>query len=153
LKRGRLSRLVAAPLAALAIAACSPMNQGETAQKPEEDAANVVKVEGSDLKAITLTAHAAQRLGIVTQPVRELQAPEGSPPSRALALAGIVYDAQGDAWVYAVTRPLTYVRQPLKVSRVQGDLAVFESGPAVGTPVVTVGAAELFGTEFGVGGG
>jgi hypothetical protein len=30
-------------------------------------------------------------------------------------------------------------------------VAVLSSGPPVGTRIVTVGVAELFGTEFGVG--
>ena len=34
------------------------------------------------------------------------------------------------------------------VARVAGDLAVLSSGPSVGTQVVSVGVAELFGTEF-----
>ena len=34
---------------------------------------------------------------------------------------------------------------------IQGDLAVLAAGPPVGATVVTAGAAELFGTEFGVG--
>jgi hypothetical protein len=34
------------------------------------------------------------------------------------------------------------------VERVVGDLAVLSDGPPVGTPVVTVGAALLYGTEI-----
>ena len=34
---------------------------------------------------------------------------------------------------------------------VMEDQAVLSRGPAVGTEVVSAGAAELFGTEFGVG--
>jgi hypothetical protein len=37
------------------------------------------------------------------------------------------------------------------VRAVVGKDAVLESGPAPGAKVVTVGVAELFGTEFGVG--
>jgi hypothetical protein len=32
-----------------------------------------------------------------------------------------------------------------------GESAVLDQGPPTGTRVVTAGAAELFGTEFGVG--
>ena len=35
---------------------------------------------------------------------------------------------------------------------IDGDLAVLSHGPPSGTEVVTVGAAELFGAEFGIGG-
>jgi hypothetical protein len=34
------------------------------------------------------------------------------------------------------------------VERVAGDLAVLSGGPPVGTPIVTVGAPLLFGTEI-----
>jgi hypothetical protein len=45
------------------------------------------------------------------------------------------------------------VRQRVGVARIDGDLAILGSGPAPGTAVVTVGVAELLGTELGVGGG
>jgi hypothetical protein len=35
---------------------------------------------------------------------------------------------------------------------VRGDIAILESGPEVGTAVVVVGVAELFGAETGLGG-
>ena len=37
------------------------------------------------------------------------------------------------------------------VDQLQGDTAYLSKGPAVGTLVVTVGAEELLGTEYGVG--
>ena len=43
-----------------------------------------------------------------------------------------------------------YVRRRVEVSHVIGDLAVLARGPAEGTVVVVIGAAELFGAEFGV---
>ena len=44
-----------------------------------------------------------------------------------------------------------FVRRRVELARVVEDLAVLRRGPPAGTSVVTVGAAELFGTEFGVG--
>ena len=41
--------------------------------------------------------------------------------------------------------------RPVTVEDVNGDIAHLSSGPATGTPVVTVGVAELFGTENGIG--
>jgi hypothetical protein len=35
--------------------------------------------------------------------------------------------------------------------RIDGDRAILSDGPAPGTEVVTVGAAELLGTEYEVG--
>lgn len=144
--------LLSALLVTLAIAACSSGDQAGSVGK-DEDPVKVAKIEGSDLKSVTLTARAAERLGIVTQPVREVPAANGLPAARAIPLAAVIYDTKGDAWAYAVKQPLTYVRKTVKVARVQSDLAIFQSGPEVGTEVVIVGVAELWGVESGVGGG
>lgn len=62
-----------------------------------------------------------------------------------------VYDLEGGVWVYAVTREGTYARRRVALARTVGDLAVLARGLAGGEDVVTVGAAELYGTEFGAG--
>jgi hypothetical protein len=113
----------------------------------------VERVEGSDVRRVVLSPRAADRLGIKTEPVREVPAPGGGSERRAVPVAALVYDNSGDTWVYTVSRPLTYVRQRVGVARIDGDLAILEGGPAPGTAVVTVGAAELLGSEYGVEGG
>jgi len=65
--------------------------------------------------------------------------------------SSIVYDMYGGAWVYANTAPQKYVRRRVELLHVLDGLAVLSRGPTVGTKVVSAGAAELFGTEFGVG--
>jgi hypothetical protein len=57
----------------------------------------------------------------------------------------------GAAWVYTAPEPLVYVRHPIVVDYVEGDRAVLSKGPPPGTAVVTVGVAELYGIEVGVG--
>jgi hypothetical protein len=47
---------------------------------------------------------------------------------------------------------LTFVPQEVVIARIDGDTAILTSGPAPGTEVVTVGAAELLGAEYGVPG-
>ncbi len=42
-------------------------------------------------------------------------------------------------------------RQRVVVTDITGSLAVLSQGPAAGARVVTDGAAELFGVEFGAG--
>ena len=42
------------------------------------------------------------------------------------------------------------MRQKIKVDHIDGDKAILAQGPAAGTKVVTVGAAELFGSEEGI---
>ena len=61
----------------------------------------------------------------------------------------VLYDINGGAWVYEQTEPLVFTRRRISVQRVVGNLACLAAGPPAGTKVVTAGAAELFGTEFG----
>jgi RND family efflux transporter MFP subunit len=65
--------------------------------------------------------------------------------------AALLHDAFGGTWVYVVTGPRVYTRQRVVVSDISGDAAALSQGPAPGARVVTDGAAELFGVEFGAG--
>lgn len=65
--------------------------------------------------------------------------------------SAVLHDINGGAWVYENTAPQQYVRRRVEVRRVVDSLAVLARGPAVGAKVVTAGAAEIFGTEFGTG--
>ncbi|HUU16125.1 MAG TPA: efflux RND transporter periplasmic adaptor subunit [Sedimentisphaerales bacterium] len=65
--------------------------------------------------------------------------------------SSILYDMYGGTWVYENTEPQKYVRRRTELLHVLDGLAVLSRGPAVGAKVVSAGAAELFGTEFGVG--
>jgi hypothetical protein len=63
----------------------------------------------------------------------------------------LLHDAYGGTWVYVVRAPRIYARQRVVVTDVTGNLAVLSQGPATGARVVTDGAAELYGVEFGAG--
>jgi hypothetical protein len=65
--------------------------------------------------------------------------------------AAVLYDPKGNTWVYTNPEPLVFVRHPISVDYIDGDLAVLSDGPPPGAKVVTVGVAELFGTEFEIG--
>jgi predicted component of type VI protein secretion system len=70
---------------------------------------------------------------------------------KVIPYAALIYDVEGGTWVY-VKEPnaLTFMRQSVTVDHIQGDLAFLTDGPEVGSEVVTVGGAELFGVETGV---
>jgi RND family efflux transporter MFP subunit len=72
-------------------------------------------------------------------------------PAEALVVpaAAVVYDVHGGGWVYEKAGDRAYARRRVVVTYVANGLAVLAAGPAVGTVVVTDGAAELFGTETG----
>ncbi|HEX8057152.1 MAG TPA: efflux RND transporter periplasmic adaptor subunit [Novosphingobium sp.] len=63
--------------------------------------------------------------------------------------AAIIYDIHGGEWVYARLAPRTYERRRVQVARVDGATAILAAMPGDAREVVTAGAAELFGTEFG----
>jgi multidrug efflux pump subunit AcrA (membrane-fusion protein) len=64
----------------------------------------------------------------------------------------VLYDVYGGAWVYEQTAPLTYVRRRVEVKYIdEQQRAVLSRGPPEKTKVITDGAAEVFGEEFGVG--
>lgn len=67
---------------------------------------------------------------------------------KAVPYGAVYYDAKGGAWVYVNTAPLAYERRKVAVERVIGDRALLSDGPGIGTPVVTVGAALLYGAEI-----
>ena len=78
----------------------------------------------------------------------ELQLSGSGEKYKVIPYSAIYYDGKGSAWVYVNTKPLVFERQRVGVERVVGDLAVLSNGPSVGTSVVTVGAAMLWGTEI-----
>lgn len=69
--------------------------------------------------------------------------------------AAILYDIYGGTWVYVQSstseKGTKFTRSRVLLEWVEGDSAILSKGPSVGTMIVTNGAAELFGTEFGAG--
>jgi hypothetical protein len=65
--------------------------------------------------------------------------------------SSLIYDIYGDTWVYTNPEPRTYLRVPVVVDYIQGDKVVLLEGPVAGSTVVTIGVAELHGTDTGVG--
>lgn len=65
--------------------------------------------------------------------------------------AAVVRDIHGGEWVYTQSAPHTYLRQRVEIASSADDRVVVSRGLPAGTKVVSAGAAELFGTEFGVG--
>ncbi len=70
---------------------------------------------------------------------------------RIIPYAAVLYDSKGDTWVYTSPETLVFIRHRVSIDYIEGDRAVLFAGPPVDMPVVTVGAAELYGAEFGVG--
>jgi len=132
---------------ALSLAACAKTSHEEEAV---DEPAKVEKIQGTDLNKLTLEKDAVDRLGIATVNVDNLKPPVAG--QTVVPYSALIYDANGQASVYTNPSPLEYIRAPVNVVIVIGDNAVLSQGPPLGTPIVTVGAAELFGIDAGIGG-
>jgi hypothetical protein len=79
--------------------------------------------------------------------------PGSGAPQKVIPYSAVFYDAQGNTWAYTNPEPLVFVRQPVDVEHIEGDVAVLKEGSVVSGEVVTAGAAELWGIESEFGGG
>jgi hypothetical protein len=147
-----------AVLLAVALTACGSRG---TKEETKNEPASVEAIDGSTVGQVTLTKEAADRIGLKTERVQASEVvaavgPAGHGASKVtrttVPFAAVLYDQDGVSWVYTSPKPLTYVRQRITIERVDGDTAVLRSGPSPGTLVVTVGGAELLGTEYVVEG-
>jgi hypothetical protein len=140
--RGTSSLLVALAFLAATVAGCGG---GGSADEEGSGPVTVQEIAGTDLSRVELTPDAAKRLDIQTEAVAE----DGT--GKVVPYAAVLYSPNGDAWVYVSRKPLSFVRQKVVVDSIEGDRAFLSTGPAAGTKVATVGVAELFGAESGLG--
>ena len=70
---------------------------------------------------------------------------------KVVPYASLLYGINGDTWIYTSPEPLMFVRHPVQVDYIDKDWAVLSDGPPAGTSVVSIGVAELYGTEFKIG--
>jgi hypothetical protein len=130
-------------IASLPLAGCKEVETGTaTGYEP----AKIEEIKGTDVKRVTLTAEGAKRTGLKTATVRRDGGHEVVP------YESLIYDAEGKTYVYTSPKPLTFLRVPVKVDRIEGNRVVLTDGPAARTAVVTVGAAEVYGTELEIAG-
>ena len=92
---------------------------------------------------ITLTADAAKRIDLKTAAV------ESDGGNTVIPYAAVLYDPDGATWTYTNPKPLVFVRADITVKDIDGERAILTKGPAAGTAVVTLGATELWGVEYG----
>jgi hypothetical protein len=157
----RVWPVVALGVASAILSACGATS-AENPQGEKSQPSQVQPIAGTKTSRVVLTAQAAGLLGIKTDLVRKAAGAVGTSAQNTIVpTAAIVYEADGTVWVYTTqaaiatdaTGSLAFVRQPVVVLKVDGDMAVLQSGPPAGSSVVIVGAAELMGTESGVEGG
>jgi hypothetical protein len=137
---------IAVALIAVGLQVQSPDVLADSPAPPKPESQATIKRLGFGINQITLLPKAARRLGIETSAISEEQGGKIAPYS------SIIYDLDGDAWVYTVVAPLTYVRAGVVIKLIKGNQAYLAEGPPAATQVVTVGVPELYGAEVGVNG-
>jgi hypothetical protein len=136
MKRINLFLLILMIVAALQLAACGP--KSTTVEKINPS--TLEEIEGSDLQRVILTEKAAERIGLETVPVS----------GQVVPYSAVIYDTEGNTWIYTNPAPLTFVRAPIVIDRIEGDQAFLSQALESDAPIVTVGVAEIYGAETGV---
>jgi hypothetical protein len=113
------------------------------------EAGAATPIAGSDVSRVTFSPDAVKRVGIQTAAVRATQA--AGQPRLTMPYGAVLYDESGKTWAYVTTDHLNFVRHGITIESIAADTVILTAGPPANTEVVTVGAAELYGTETGVG--
>lgn len=67
----------------------------------------------------------------------------------ALPWSAVIHDIYGGQWVYEQTAERQFVRRRVDIGWIDGEWAAVTRGARTGMKVITAGAAEIAGTEFG----
>jgi hypothetical protein len=134
-------------LSCLALAGCA-RTEAPAATSGDGEPAVVQPVQGTDLNSVTITEEASRNIGLETGTVLG----RSSAGASSVPMTAVIYDPAGRSYVYETSATLTFVRAPIAIGQTTSQTAYLVSGPAVGTTIVTVGAPELLGAEYGVGG-
>ena len=146
MSNGARRMLVVVGFLGLLAGACAPAASRPQATEP---AVVVQQDQATGLKRLSLSVRAAERLGIATSAVTN--APTGT--GVAVPYDAVLYDQHGKTWTYTSPAERVFVRAAITVDAIANGQAILSAGPPIGTAVVTVGTAELWGVESGVGGG
>jgi len=128
--------IVLLTLIGLSLTACT--SKSESPKKVEP--VTLEEIDGTDFKRVILTEKAAERIDVQTTEVS----------GNVIPYAAVIYDTEGNTWVYTNPAPLTYVRSSILVDHIDGDEAILTQELDAGTKVVTLGVAEIYGAETGV---
>jgi hypothetical protein len=123
-------------LSGLQLTACAAKSEAPK----KVDPVKLEPIEGTDFQRVILTEKAARRINVQTAAVS----------GNIIPYAAVIYDTEGNTWVYLNPEPLTFVRASIVVDRIEGDQAILSEGLDAGTTVVTLGVSELYGAETGV---
>ncbi len=143
--RAACAGLVLIAAGVVSLSACGEASSGydyETASHHEP--AKLEPIKGTEVQRVIFDAEGAERVGLQTAPIRQ------NGQETVIPYNAVIYGADGNTYTYTAPEPLSFVRQEISIDHVVGDSVMISDGPPAGTEVVTVGAAEVYGTEFEV---
>ena len=150
----KTSLVLTAFLAALALMIANGTSRSAEDEETDESV-TLTDTPGKDVKTLTFTEDAMERLGIETGTVRGVMVSRNGVEGehKAVPLSAVTYDADGNTWVYRNSAPDTFVREPVTVEFMDEENMYLSQGPQVGDSIATTGVQEMIGAEFGVGEG
>ena len=157
-----MTSVVSVPIiAGLPLTACQQIraldSPGDSSAASTSKPATVEPLKGTAVSRVSLTARAAERIGIETTAVREAPVARSGRETlrKVVPYAAVLYDAHGDTWVYTSLEPRVFVRHPIAIDYIEGDLgrtpALITELVALGVPCVTtvcIMADVAFGGAF-----
>jgi hypothetical protein len=117
-------------------------------QDSAEPAEGFTRTEDGGIVQLSVDPEAVERLGIESETLSS-DAASGD-GVEAIPAAAVLYAPDGSTFVYTRGDATTFGRHPVSVQRMEGGYAWVRDGPPPGSAVVTQGAAELTGMEFGL---
>jgi multidrug efflux pump subunit AcrA (membrane-fusion protein) len=134
----RLGAALAMLASGLALGACAEVASNVRDAQPYE----VIGAEDAAIKTVKMEDATAALLPVETTSVRR----KGN--RKVVPHNAVIYNPDGDVFVYTKPKAETYRRAPIEVIRVHGNQALLSDGPRAGTTIVTTGSAELLATEY-----
>ena len=156
MQRAKVWTIAIALLATGLLLSATMASFGEEDEAEHDDNVQVEDTPGTDAKTLIFTEAAMSHLDVQTAPVKEIEASrEGKDLGRRIAVphSALIYDAEGEPWVYVSSAPDTFLRKHVAIDFMDDDHIFLTTGVTAGENVVTVGVPELRGAEFGVGEG
>jgi multidrug efflux pump subunit AcrA (membrane-fusion protein) len=156
MQRAKVWTIAIALLATGLLLSATMASFGEEDEAEHDDNVQVEDTPDTDAKTLIFTEAAMSHLDVQTAPVKEIEASrEGKDVGRRIAVphSALIYDAEGEPWVYVSSAPDTFLRKHVAIDFMDDDHIFLTTGVTAGENVVTVGVPELRGAEFGVGEG
>lgn len=127
----------------------SVLSAGCGEDKPSSVAAEktvIAETAVKGIKTVTLSALGLQRIDLKTSKVAQ------GTNGKEIPYSAVIYAPDGATWTFvSTTAARTFQRNAIAIERIDGEIAYLSDGPDVGADVVSQGAAQLYGAEFGLG--